>query len=305
MNELVVVYSQLAAHPATKILLDKVGDKALDGILHLITRAYRRVRGFSSAPVGLEDSVDIQARENTLNFVLKMLPEMNKALESGTLTTARLRLSAESVQVEMLLESALRGALQSSDPITHDALARLVVGRFATDDDTTLAINLRLACDAVPNCTPRLLRILALTYYIQNYQFTFDETVPLAEREQQIATQLTSDVELFLGIKPEWIDLKHLESVGLIKMTGSAEHDYQLNSTNTLVSSVVQSIGQERGPRVSGIGYIFDVGQIGPSQGLNYVELNTVGSLLAEHVFDMLRGHSTDLGLLSDSSPND
>jgi hypothetical protein len=305
MNELVVVYSQLAAHPASKIILDKVGDKALDGVLHLITRVYRRVRGLPSPPVGLEDSVDIQARVNTLNFVLKMLPEMNKALESGALTTARLRLSAGSVQVEMLLESALRGALQSSDPITQDALARLVVRRFSTEDDSTLSINLRLACDAVPNCTPRLLRILALTYYIQNYQFTFDETVPLAEREQTIATQLTSDVEIFLGIKPEWTDLKHLESVGLIKMTGSAERDYQLHSTNTLVSSVIQSIGQERGPRVAGIGYIFEVGQTGPSQGLNYVELNTVGSILAEHVLDMLRGHSTDLALSSDISPSD
>jgi hypothetical protein len=99
---------------------------------------------------------------NSARFILE-LAERIKALEdSKQASRTTIEEAQDNPQFSVILQRAVIGASQTSDSQKHRVLAGLVAARLAASPESTFALAVRLACDAVASANSVQLRLLAL-----------------------------------------------------------------------------------------------------------------------------------------------
>lgn len=161
-------------------------------------------------------------RQNSLEFLADLAQRVHQ-LEENTKDSYKIRQQIESSlgdpDFSVLLQEALIASSRTGNEDKHKILARIVAERLRCQSEGLVALTSTLACNAVKHLTPKQMRFLGITTFVQSIRPSpFPPTIPPQQFGQWYVNWLTRTLSLLLPAEPMTdLDFTHLESVSCIK----------------------------------------------------------------------------------------
>lgn len=284
---------QYSDNPLAKFAVDEIFDIVGRKFINLFANAKEKKR--------------TQAFKNTLDFAERIRDSLGRAIAKGEATADRLEQATSSISVEIFIGDATERAAETDSRLTHEYLARLVSKRLTTEDDSLLAIKLRLALDLLSSVTQRQLRTLGLLYLYRVYPGEWeglDTLTDLDAAEADFKQWIERNYAPFADLDGEWLDLSHLQGLTLVRISEAATGGVITHSpgASPIVGKASQLLGYDRLSKIVDLMKMERLWsrsiKLGGNIGLQWVELQPTGNFLGALVFDSLTGNESDFSWL-------
>jgi len=161
-------------------------------------------------------------RRNSLEFLANLahrIHQLEENAEDSHKIRHQIESSLEDPDFSALLQEALIASSRTSDEDKHKILARIVSERLRCQSEGLVALTSTLACNAVKHLTPKQMKFLGVTTFVQSIRPSpFPPAIPPQQFGQWYVNWLTRTLSLFLPLEPMTnVDFTHLESVSCIK----------------------------------------------------------------------------------------
>lgn len=163
-----------------------------------------------------------QAEKNATAFVQALAERVAKLEERKGLTTQLVDENQKHPQFSRILQQSLLNAAETSDGDKHKILANLVAARLVAKSETTHALAVKLAADAIVNCTHRQLELLALAFVLNELRPAYKVS----------PTNFEKWLEIHLGFFDNFdfheIDARHLVALNCITYNRASERGLEV-----------------------------------------------------------------------------
>jgi GGDEF domain-containing protein len=254
----------------------KFGEKTWDLAERWVARRYE-----NHAP-----AAQASARTNSASFILALAKRVTELEGKHAEIADRVNAAQSDPHFSLVLQKAILGSAQTSEPAKHQLLADLVASRLLADTETTLSLAIGLACDAVPNLTYTQLHWLALLVFLH-------ELRPRNKYESKAS--YIDWVRMHLGhfddIEFRDIDIRHLVALGCVTYdpTSARSLPMLLTMKNGVITDELMAFDDfVESNACVGLKIAWD-------EGLAGVDLTSVGSVIGGHVWSALTGHPSGL----------
>lgn len=227
-----------------------------------------------------------RATENTMDFLNELAQKVKQLEESKQISQEKINSAQDYPDFSVMLQKALLASAQTDNKDKHAILARLVSERLKTEPESILALGSKMACDAISYATANQLMILGLA--INFYGIRPNPYPSLGVNEANF--QIWLDNWLIIRLKPYQnitfrdIDITHLESLSCLKV-------------NTFIGRNLNDMFQKDN-------FIYDFEKMRDitlkdsmkiiwEQGLQKIDLTTVGQIIGVYVSDLLTNTTT------------
>lgn len=162
------------------------------------------------------------ARQNSLDFLADLAQRVHQ-LEENVKDSHRMRqqteFSLEDPDFSVLLQEALIASSRTNNEDKHKILARIVSERLRCQSEGLVALTSTLACNAVKHLTPKQMKFLGITTFVQGIRPSpFPPAIPPQQFGQWYVNWLTRTLSLLLPTGSMTnLDFVHLESVSCVK----------------------------------------------------------------------------------------
>lgn len=219
-----------------------------------------------------------QAQENSAEF-LNDLAQRIKAMEDrGAISKQDIETAQEHPDFSIALQKALLAASQTNDNQKHKLLARALSERLGAKPEGLRAMASKMALDAIGFMTPTQMKLLALVgdllYVMPAY------SLPSSAFKQWFESRFSPYA--FLTFTN--LDLLHLESISCLKHTPIISRDLSAILSQKISNNFEPSILES--PLGQHIRALWN-------QGLQAVDLSSVGQLVGIYVSDLMTGGTT------------
>lgn len=227
------------------------------------------------------------AQLNSARFLVELGRHIKALEDSQRVSRHVIETAQDNPQFSVILQRAILGASQTADAEKHRVLAQLVAERLAADPESTFALAVRPACDAVPVLNSAQLRLLALAVAVHEIR----PRAPLHARDYRkwLDSLLGSVLALYLDEDAQYreIDVLHLAALGCVTYDRASERalEWVLAMKNGLVKG--RFAFNYPSFKESNLGWYLD--HIW-TEGFAGVNLTSVGSVIGGLVFDELSG---------------
>lgn len=265
-----------------------------------IIPAYRWVaRRFQDANPEVKERIVKNARDfgERLNRVGKEVAaesrENERAMESA----------GTEVSVTAMVQDAVEIAVETDDPEKHEYLARMVVMRMLTENESNLAISIRLACEATRNLTRKHLHTLGLLVLFGS--FPGEEELTLEAYSEWLEKCFHPFEDMITLPPPDntysgitYTSMLQLEGLSLVKIAPRITVGGSWGDTGPphVISEAVRRFGQDKVfaiPLVRKLNVMW-AGEHRTDYRLADVRLTLVGEVLGDHVLAALAGITYD-----------
>lgn len=227
-----------------------------------------------------------KATENTMDFLNELALKVKQLEESKQISKEKIDSAQDHPDFSTLLQKALLTSAQTDSKDKHLILARLVSERLKSEPESILALGSKMACDAISYATVNQLMILGLA--INFYGIRPDPYPPVGINETNF--QEWFDSWLIVNLKPyqnitfRSIDIIHLESLSCLRV-------------NTFMGRGLNDIFKK-----DNLTYDFEKMRDIPlrdlmkkiwNEGLQKIDLTTVGQIIGVSVSDLLTDDNT------------
>jgi hypothetical protein len=219
-----------------------------------------------------------QAQTNSADFLNELATRVKSLEDSGSVTKEQIEAAQEHPDFSVALQKAMLTAAQTEDRQKHQLLARTLADRLGAKPEGMLAMTSKMALDAIGYMTPVQLKLLGLVADL----LYVNPTSPLAPQAYQ--QWFESRFAPYAAVSFTNLDLLHLESLSCLKHTPILSRDL------AAIISQKNSGAYEPAMLESPLGaHIKTLWQ----QGLQAVDLSSVGQLVGVYVSDLLTGGNT------------
>jgi len=227
------------------------------------------------------------ARTNSASFILELAKRVEVIEQKHPETADCINAAQSDPHFSLVLQKAILGSAQTSDPAKHQLLADLVSNRLLAKTETTLSLAIGLACDAVPNLTSTQLHWLALLVFLH-------EIRPRNKYESKATYIDWLGVHLrhFKDIEFRDIDIRHLVALGCVTYDPTSERS--LPVLFTMKNGVVTDEFMAALDNFVDSDACFTL-KFAWVEGLAGVDLTSVGSVIGGHVWSTLTGRPSEL----------
>lgn len=227
-----------------------------------------------------------KAKENTMDFLDELAQRVKKLEESSPIGKERIESAQDHPDFSVMLQKALLTSAQTESKDKHMLLARLVSERLKSEPESILALGSKMACDVIAYATVNQLMILGLAANIYGIRpapyppLGIDETNFQDWLDNWLITRLTP----YQNITFKQIDIVHLESLSCLKVNtfikrnlndmfkkDTLTYDFE-KMKNALLRDSMRKIW---------------------SEGLEEIDLTTVGQIIGVSVSDLLTNTNT------------
>jgi len=248
------------------------------------------------------------ALQNGADAARRIRDEIGKRIDRGDYTEEQARKAFQRPDVAKHAQDALLVASQTSDPLIHEELAKLVAERLAQPEESYKTIVLRVAADTLKNLNGRLLRVLGSAFavlYIQP-QLPSDEEINTANAEafKVYVEGLEETVAPFRSQDaPTPDEFMYLEELGLAKLSSWTSslgiHTSDDESRSSLLGPMTMQFylqamntADPNAPRTPVISWLHDQmeGRGVDQFGLKAVRLTPVGFVLGYCMYCVAHG---------------
>lgn len=221
-----------------------------------------------------------KAQANSADF-LRQLADRIKLLEDQTVASPeQIETAQDHPDFSVILQKALLTAAQTDNDEKHQLLARILAERLVAPPEGMLAMVSKLACDVIGFMTPNQLRLLGLVANLLYVKPT--DALPANAYSDWFVSRFAP----YMNTNFTNLDLTHLESLSCLKYTPILSRDLTqvLSDKNkgTFDKAIIES------PLGNHIKTLW-------TQGLQSVDLSSVGELIGIYVFDLLSGTNTEI----------
>ncbi len=233
-----------------------------------------------------KEVAQLKATENTMDFLNELASKVKQLEESRQISKERIESAQDHPDFSALLQKALLTSAQTENKDKHIIIARLVSERLKSEAESILALGSKMACDAISYATINQLMILGLAVNLFNIRPNPYPPTGISETNFQIWL----DMWLFARLKPYQniicrpIDLTHLESISCLK-----SNSFIGRGLNEMFTKDNLTYDFEKMSDVQ----LRDAIKIIWNNGLQAVDLTTVGQIIGVSVSDLLSNSST------------
>lgn len=227
-----------------------------------------------------------KATENTMDFLNELALKVKQLEESKQISKEKIDSAQDHPDFSALLQKALLTSAQTDNKDKHIILARLVSERLKSEPESILALVSKMACDAISYATVNQLMVLGLA--VNFYGIRPNPYPPIGINETNFQGWL--DNWLIVRLKPyqnitfRQIDITHLESLSCLKVNtfiGRGLNDMFKKD------SLLYDFEQMRDiPLRDSMKKIWN-------EGLQKIDLTTVGQIIGVSVSDLLTNTNT------------
>ncbi|MBP7233212.1 MAG: hypothetical protein KBA28_14910 [Syntrophaceae bacterium] len=227
-----------------------------------------------------------KAKENTIEFLNELVQKIKLLEESKQIPKEKIESAQDHPDFSAMLQKALLTSAQTESKDKHIILARLVSERLKSTPESILALGSKMACDAISYVTVNQLMILGLA--VNFYSVRPNPYPPTGINDTNFQNWL--DNWLIKRLKPyqsiifRQIDIVHLESLSCLKV-------------NTFIGRSLNDMFKK-----DNLTYDFDKIKDTSlrdsmkniwSDGLQKIDLTTVGQIIGVSVSDILSNTNT------------
>jgi len=233
-----------------------------------------------------KEVVQQKATENTMGFLNELALKVKQLEESKQISKEKIDSAQDHPDFSTLLQKALLTSAQTDNKDKHIILARLVSERLKSEPESILALGSKMACDVISYATINQLMVLGLA--VNFYGIRPNPYPPTGINEQTFQGWL--DNWLIVRLKPyqnitfRQIDITHLESLSCLKV-------------NTFIGRGLNDMFKK-----DSLSYDFEKMRDIPlrdsmkkiwNEGLEKIDLTTVGQIIGVSVSDLLTNTNT------------
>jgi len=230
-------------------------------------------------------SAQITARTNSASFILDLAKKIASLEQSHAEIAERVKTAQSDPHFSLILQKAILGSAQTSDPTKHRLLADLVSSRLLAITESTFSLAIGLACDAVPNLTSTQLRWLALLVFLH-------EIRPRKKYENKAAyiDWLCVHLRHFNDLEFRDIDIRHLVALGCVTYDPTSERSLPMLFTmkNGIITDEFMTLDTFVDSDTC-----FSL-KFSWNEGLAGVDLTSVGSVIGGYVWSTLTGRPSE-----------
>lgn len=218
------------------------------------------------------------AQINSADFLNELAIRVKKLEDFGTITREQIETAQEHPDFSVALQKALLAAAQTDDIQKHQLLARTLADRLGAKPESMRAITSKIALDVIGYVTPSQLKLLGLIADLLHV----NPNSPLTEENYRQWFEMRFSP--YQNITFTGLDLLHLESLSCLKHTPIISRDLAITmkskNFDIFDSTMLESNLGVQIKRLWG-------------QGLQAVDLTSVGQLVGVYVSDLLSGGNT------------
>jgi len=227
-----------------------------------------------------------KAEENAMEFLNELAQRVKRLEESNQIAKEKIESAQDHPDFSAMLQKALLTSTQTESKDKHVLLARLVSERLKSEPESILALGSKMACDVISYTTVNQLMILGLA--VNFYGVRPDPYPPPGINETNfqdwVDNWLIKILKPYQNITFRQIDIVHLESLSCLKVNpligrnlndmfkkDTLSYDFE-KMRDTLLRDSMKKIWIE---------------------GLQKVDLTTVGQIIGVSVSDLLANTNT------------
>jgi hypothetical protein len=216
-----------------------------------------------------------QVEKNASEFIQELATRVTQLEQRQPQFAENMLRNLKDPQFSRLLQQVLVYAAETPDQQKHQVLAQLIASRLKTKPETTQALAMRLAADAIAHCTRRQFEFLALAFVLNELRPAYKVSPADFEEWLQVHLRFFSDFDF------REIDAKHLVALNCITFDPECERSFEL----FLQLKNTESIGSDlsRVPVLRGLKIAWDFGMAG-------VTLTSIGSVVGAIAHAELNG---------------
>ncbi len=219
-----------------------------------------------------------QAQANSADFLNELATRVKSLEDRGSVSKAEIESAQEHPDFSVALQKAMLTAAQTDDQQKHKLLARTLADRLGAKPEGMRAMASKIALDAIGYMTPGQLKLLGL---IADLLYV-NPTSPLPA--QAYRQWFESRFSPYTNLQFTNLDLLHLESLSCLKYTPIISRD--LGAILKQKNSGAYEPAMIESPLGVHIKSLWE-------QGLQAVDLSSVGQLVGVYVSDLLTGGNT------------
>lgn len=219
-----------------------------------------------------------QAQANSAEFLGDLAQRIKTLEDRGEVSKQDIDTAQEHPDFSVALQKALLTAAQTDDKQKHQLLARTLAERLGAKPEGLRAMASKMALDAIGYMTPAQMKLLGL---VADLLYVNPSTpLPAPAYRQWFEVRFSP----YVAVSFSNLDLLHLESISCLKHTPIISRDLVAilsgKNPNGFDAAMLESpVGQH-------IRALW-------MQGLQAVDLSSVGQLIGVYVSDLLTGGST------------
>lgn len=219
-----------------------------------------------------------QAQENSANFINDLAERVRLLEESSVISKQDIDTAQEHPDFSVALQTALLTAAQTNDRQKHRLLARALAERLVAKPEGLRAMASKMALDVIGYMTPSQMKLLALAADL----LYVNPTSPLSA--SQCKQWFENRFSAYRSVSFTNLDLIHLESISCLKHTPILSRELSVILNQKLGSEIGSSILESlMGQHIRTLW----------NQGLQSVDLTSVGQLVGVCVSDLMSGENT------------
>jgi len=227
------------------------------------------------------------AQVNSARFLLELAQRIKILEDSQRVSGDTIDSAQDNPQFSVILQRAILGASQTENSEKHRLLAQLVAERLAVPPESTFALAVKLACDAVAVLNSAQLRLLALAVAL--HEIRPRAPMPADDYRQWLDGLLAPVLSPYLHDHAEYkeIDVLHLSALGCVTYDRTSERalEWVLSIKNGLFKGGFAF--DYPSFKESDLGWYLDHIWV---EGFAGVSLTSIGSVIGGLVFDELSG---------------
>lgn len=219
-----------------------------------------------------------KAQENSADFLNQLADRIKILEEQKAASQEQIETAQDHPGFSVTLQKALLTAAQTDSHQKHMLLARILADRLAAPPEGLRAMASKMACDSIGYMTPNQLKLLGLNAELVHIR------PPQQFSTRDYSIWIESRFSKYLDVHFTTLDLLHLESLSCLKYIPGFVRD--LNQILTQKNNGDCDPKLFESPRVLHVKGLWD-------QGLNAVDLTSVGQVIGVYVSDLLTGTNT------------
>jgi hypothetical protein len=219
-----------------------------------------------------------QAKKNSAEFLEEVTNRIKKFEDQNEASKNQIESAQEHPDFSATLHKALLTSATTDNKQKHQLLARVIAERLVSSPEGLKAMTSRMACEVIGNMTTNQLNILGLTASLYNVQPSTKLTA------EHYSSWLSTNLSPFMNVAIKHLDILHLESLSCLK-------------NNQFLGRSLDEILKKKNNDIFDISFYQT--STGKSlqelwtQGLQSIDLTSVGQLVGVYVMDLRTGNNT------------
>ena len=227
------------------------------------------------------------ATENSIDFLNELAQRVKLLEENKQIKQEQIKQAQDHPDFSAMLQKALLTAAQTDSSDKHKLLARLVSERMKVQSESILALDSKMACDAISYATVNqlmLLGLLATIYIIRPNPFP-PKRITLEQFQEWMDNWVTTHLAPFLTIDIKPLDIIHLGSLSCLTRLSFVGRDLNKIYSKDDFKFEFNKLKNQ--------GLKIKINEWWKDGGIQQVDLTSVGYIIGISVSDLLRNSTT------------